>query len=90
MDTVQTDWLTQTKFILPWLRDEIVVRLRSLNSIHSAIRNYALTLVFAPPGYGKTTLLTSLPSSSPDVYVAWISLDEDDNDPARFLAALAL
>jgi LuxR family maltose regulon positive regulatory protein len=88
MDPVQTDWLTQTKFISPRLRDDIVPRRRLLDSLRGAIKNHALLLVSAPAGYGKTTLLTSLASACPDVTVAWISLDEDDNDPARFLAAL--
>ena len=81
-------WLTQTKFISPRLRDDIVPRRRLLDSIHTAIQNHSLTLVSAPAGYGKTTLLTSLVSTFPHTCIAWISLDEEDNDPARFLAAL--
>ena len=83
-------WLTQTKFFSPRLRDDIVSRRRLLDSLHSAIKNHAPTLVSVPAGNGKTTLLTSLAATSPDVSVAWISLDEDDNDPTRFLSALAL
>jgi LuxR family maltose regulon positive regulatory protein len=70
------------------LRDDIVPRRRLLDSLRGAIKNHALLLVSAPAGYGKTTLLTSFVSTCPNVSVAWISLDEDDNDPARFLAAL--
>jgi LuxR family maltose regulon positive regulatory protein len=46
-----------------------------------------LTLISAPAGFGKTTLLaewiaqTSLP-------VAWLSVDQGDNDPYRFLSYL--
>jgi LuxR family maltose regulon positive regulatory protein len=45
-----------------------------------------LTLVAAPPGFGKTTLLAQWAAAADDARaVAWLSLDEGDNDPARFL-----
>jgi LuxR family transcriptional regulator, maltose regulon positive regulatory protein len=43
-----------------------------------------LNLVAAPAGWGKTTLLAEWLSMEDDVAFAWLSLDEDDNDPARF------
>ena len=88
MEVVQADWLTQTKFIWPRLRDDTLPRSHLLDSLRTAIKSHALTLISAPAGYGKTTLLASAATDCPDVCVAWISLDEDDNDPARFLAAL--
>ena len=52
----------------------------------------ALTLVCAPAGFGKSSLLSEwaavLAPRRPPVEVAWISLDDSDNDPARFLAYL--
>jgi ATP/maltotriose-dependent transcriptional regulator MalT len=47
----------------------------------------ALTLVSAPAGFGKTTLLAQwlMESGMP---VAWLSLEADDNDPTRFLSYL--
>ena len=51
----------------------------------------SLTLVSAPAGFGKTTLVTAWASGLPNV--AWVSLDRRDSDPARFwghlIAALA-
>ncbi|MDY7534033.1 LuxR C-terminal-related transcriptional regulator [Pseudomonas sp. Bout1] len=53
-----------------------------------------LILLVAPPGYGKTTLLMQwrqeLLHTSPDATVAWLSLDEADAEPNRFLAYLIL
>ena len=48
-----------------------------------------LTLISAPAGYGKSTLLSSwLAGLGTGIGVAWLTLDEQDNDPARFLAYL--
>jgi ATP/maltotriose-dependent transcriptional regulator MalT len=47
----------------------------------------ALTLVSAPAGFGKTTLLTQWIAQS-ELPVAWLSLEAEDNDPARFLSYL--
>lgn len=46
-----------------------------------------LTLVSTPPGFGKTTLLSSW-ASRLEIPAAWISLDEGDNDLSRFLEYL--
>jgi LuxR family maltose regulon positive regulatory protein len=45
-----------------------------------------LTLIAAPPGFGKTTLLAEWAAAGEGPPVAWLSVDEDDNDPARFFA----
>ena len=57
-------------------------------------QHLALTLVVAPAGFGKTTLMmqwrqTLLSTTSPGI-VAWLSLDEADSDPNRFLSYLIL
>src|SRR3712207_7906545 len=50
----------------------------------------ALTLVAAPPGFGKTTLLAEWLATTPveSRSVAWISLDQGDNQPASFWSYL--
>ncbi|MGH3508466.1 MAG: hypothetical protein ACRDO2_14810 [Nocardioidaceae bacterium] len=47
-----------------------------------------LVLVSAPPGFGKTTLLGQWLAEEPGhlARAAWLSLDENDNDPRRFLS----
>ncbi len=85
---MDTGWLTQTKFMPPCLRDDHVARKHLLDALHTAIHSHPLTLLSAPPGYGKTTLLVSLLDAFPELPVVWISLDEEDNEPARFISAL--
>ena len=57
-------------------------------------RGRALTLVSAPAGYGKSTLLAEWVTADPSVAVAWVSLDRRDTDPTRLwlhlIASLAL
>lgn len=87
-DMVQTHWLTQTKFHPPRLRDDLVIRRRLLDALEAAVQTHRLTLISAPAGYGKTTLLSLLPQTFPTLPVAWLSLDQEDDDPSRFLSAL--
>ena len=50
--------------------------------------SFPLTLLSAPAGYGKTTLLSALPSLLPNYPLAWITLDTEDNDPIGFIGLL--
>jgi LuxR family transcriptional regulator, maltose regulon positive regulatory protein len=84
-----SDALVTTKVRLPRRRPELVPRPR----LREALVRYEgrrLTLVSAPAGFGKTTLLSEwLDDHSRDGRpVAWLSLEEADDDPARFLAYL--
>lgn len=73
--------LLTTKLRPPTGREQTVVRdplLERLNAPAGA----KLTVVAAPAGYGKTTLLGDWrESGAPDEPIAWLSLDEGDNDP---------
>ena len=71
-----------TKLFVPPLRPGLILRQRLMEQLNASSQR-KLTLVSAPAGYGKTTLISSwlhetkIPSS-------WLSLDEGDNDPIRF------
>jgi LuxR family maltose regulon positive regulatory protein len=80
--------LLSTKLSIPPARPERVSRPRLLKRLNQ-LPAYRLMLVSAPAGYGKTTLLSEWAASQQlGLCVAWLSLDEADNDVARFLAYL--
>ncbi len=83
--------LLRTKFFMPSARPDAVARPRLEQRLDEGLRlARPLTLVSAPAGYGKTTLLASwlrqraVERSTPPARVAWVSLDDEDNDPATF------
>lgn len=85
--------LLSTKLFIPTTRTKLVSRPRLIELINRGL-NRKLTLISAPAGYGKTTLITEwveqLRSAGPTDtvrknIVAWLSLDESDNDLGRFL-----
>jgi LuxR family maltose regulon positive regulatory protein len=76
--------LLQTKLYIPPVRPELVPRPRLIGQLDAGLHR-KLTLVSAPAGFGKTTLLSEWVGSCGRP-VGWVSLDESDNDPARFLA----
>jgi LuxR family maltose regulon positive regulatory protein len=75
-----------TKLYVPPPRPEAVQRTRLIERLDEGLHR-RLTLVCAPAGFGKTTLLGEWVATLPRP-AAWLSLDEGDNDPARFLAYL--
>jgi LuxR family maltose regulon positive regulatory protein len=66
----------------------VIPRQPLIRRLGEAVRSHRLTLLSAPPGYGKTTLLAHLPHALPDTRCAWLTLDEEDNDPVRFVSSL--
>lgn len=82
-----------TKLYVPPPRPKVVPRPRLVERLNDALasgRTSGVTLVSAPAGFGKTTLVSAWVAAGerlePRVRAAWLSLDEGDNDPARFLA----
>jgi LuxR family transcriptional regulator, maltose regulon positive regulatory protein len=84
----QTEQLAQTKFLVPVLRPDVVARPRLTQVLQQALGTDKVVLISAPAGYGKTTLLSTLPFVLPDLPTAWFSLDEGDNDPIQFVIGL--
>jgi ATP/maltotriose-dependent transcriptional regulator MalT len=81
--------LLTSKLYIPPLRPDLVPRPRLVQLINNGLRTKRkLTLVSAPAGFGKTTLVVAWLKQI-DLPVAWLSLDEADNDLPRFLAYLA-
>ena len=81
-----------TKLYLPPPRPKVVHRPRLIERLHEDLvsgRTPGVTLISAPAGFGKTTLVSEWVAGcerlEPRVRVAWLSLDEGDNDAARFL-----
>ncbi len=83
--------LLETKLHPPTLRVGLVSRPR-LDAVFGQATTRGLTLVSAPTGYGKTTLVSNWARTAGST-VAWLTLEPAENDPARFLqyivAALA-
>lgn len=77
--------LLETKLYVPRWRPGLVSRPRLVEQLERGARG-KLTLVSAPAGFGKTTLLAEWLATAPTParHVAWVSLDAGDNDPTRF------
>ncbi len=77
-----------TKLFIPPPRPNVVLRPRLIERLNEALpAGHRLTLLSAPAGFGKTTLLSEWVAGCHRP-VAWLSLDEGDHDPPRFLAYL--
>jgi LuxR family maltose regulon positive regulatory protein len=76
--------LLRTKLAVPVTRRKLVTRSRLISQLNLGL-NRRLTLVSAPAGFGKTTLVATWVETI-EPAVAWLSLDEGDNDPVRFFA----
>lgn len=74
--------LLSTKLNIPRVRTSLVARPQLIKRLQE---EHALTLISTPPGFGKTTLLIEWLTHRNNK-AAWLSLDVDDNDPARFIA----
>jgi len=81
--------VTGTKVHVPVLRPDLVARPSLLARLDPG-QQPRLLLLSAPAGFGKTTLLSQglAAIAATDGHIAWLSLDEDDNDLRRFLEHL--
>jgi LuxR family transcriptional regulator, maltose regulon positive regulatory protein len=82
-----------TKLFAPARRAQLVARPRVAERLDTTLDpGHRLTLVSAPAGFGKSTLLgdwlSEIGQRHIDTQVGWVSLDEDDNDLTRFVAHL--
>lgn len=75
--------LLRTKLFVPRLRPSRVPRPRLIEKLNNNLHG-KLTLISAPAGFGKTTLVSEWASGC-EQPVAWLSLDEEDSDAARFI-----
>ncbi|MEZ4664889.1 MAG: tetratricopeptide repeat protein [Caldilineaceae bacterium] len=78
--------ILQTKLYIPPLRHALVPRPQLITRLNRGAQ-HKLTLVAAPAGFGKTTLVVEWLGQR-KAPAAWLSLDEADNDPTRFLSYL--
>jgi LuxR family maltose regulon positive regulatory protein len=76
-----------TKIQIPPQTHRVVRRAQLIDALEHGIPEHKLALISAPAGYGKTTLLAQWAHTS-SFRVAWLSLDEEDNDPDRFFRYL--
>ena len=77
-----------TKIYIPSSRSNIVLRPRLIDRLNKGLQHTSsVTLISAPAGFGKTTLVSEWIADC-ERPAAWLSLDEGDNDPTRFLAYL--
>lgn len=80
-----------TKLYIPPPRPKVVHRSRLIQRLNEGLQyTPGMTLISAPAGFGKTTLVSEWIATltGSGVRVAWLSLDAGDNDPARFLSYL--
>lgn len=86
---MSADPLLCTKLRIPDARPAQVARPRLVERLEEGLRlGRRLTLVSAPPGFGKSTLIREWLAAS-ERRAAWLTLDEGDNAPERFVRYVA-
>lgn len=85
---IYESWVVNVKLFPPSPQNHIITRDNLIRQVSNSITTSPLTLLSAPAGYGKTTLISSIYHIQEELSIAWLSLDIDDNDPIRFLVDL--
>jgi LuxR family maltose regulon positive regulatory protein len=76
--------LLATKLLMPTQRAALVSRQNLLEILDKSLV-CKVTIITAPAGFGKTTLIGDWINQR-NIQAAWLSMDENDNDPNRFLS----
>jgi LuxR family maltose regulon positive regulatory protein len=89
IQNLSVSMLLTTKLNMPLQKPNLVIRRALIDRLIEGLQYYDtdLFLISAPAGYGKTTLVCEWINSE-SFHHTWISLDEKDNDPERFLTYL--
>jgi len=77
-----------SKIRVPSVSSKLIGRPRLASLLASMNENTPIAVVVAPAGYGKTSLVASWLANLKRPAVAWLTLDEEDNSPIRFLPYL--
>lgn len=80
--------LLATKIQVPPSRPSRLTRPRLIEALNDNVFDHALTLISAPAGYGKTTLMSQWAHARERRNIAWVSLESTENDPERFMRYL--
>ncbi len=72
-----------TKLYIPPPRPQVVLRTRLIERLNEGL-HHKLTVISAPAGFGKTTLVSEWIACC-NRPTAWFSLDKEDNDTVRFM-----
>ena len=74
-----------TKILVPQLIRDALPRRNLIVSLHHSMSTNRLTLLSASAGAGKTTAVLAVHAANPELKIAWLSIDEGDNDAYTFL-----
>src|SRR5437879_6208586 len=83
LSSTRTDNWSRSRLAPPPPPSLVVRRERLLRLLDAAVHR-RITLVVAPTGYGKTTLVAQWVALNPNRRIAWLTADVNDNDPVRF------
>lgn len=83
-----SELILQTKLHIPAPRTSLVARPQLIEKLNAGLSG-RLSLISAPPGFGKTTLVADwINQLAPGYKAGWLALEESDNDLARFFTYL--